>query len=420
MFVAAVCPRGGKRKNNKSHAGLHRVSLLKVQAQQRGNNMKKIGLQLAILAVLALLWSGTALAKTVKVGAIIAVTGPASFLGVPEANTLKMMVDQINQSGGVNGAQIELILKDSGGSKEKAVSFAKQLIEEDKVFAILGPSRTGSTLAIKSLCEKSGMLLLSCASSKGIVDPVAKFVFKTPQNDSLAVRKIMEDMKAKGITKIAVAAGGTGFGKMGKMFSEKLAPEYGIEIVATEVYSPKATDLSSLVAKMKGMGDIQAIINWSIVPAQVILAKNIRQAGWDVPVYLSHGFGNIKYVKVGGKAVEGVIFPAGRLLIADDLSPSHPQKKVLVDYKNAYEAKFNEPVSTFGGHAYDALMILVQALKNVGKADVEKVRAEIETMTFVGTGGVFKFSASDHSGLKIDAFEMMSVKNGRFVPYMAK
>jgi len=316
----------------------------------------------------------------------------------------------------VNGDKIQLILKDDGGQKEKTVSYAKQLIEEEKVFAILGPSLTGNTLAIKTLCEKSGMLLISCASSKGIVDPVAPHVFKTPQNDSLAVQMIMQDMKKKGITKIAVAVGGTGFGKMGKMFCEKLAPDYGIEIVATEVYSPKVTDLSSLVAKWKAMGNIQAVINWSIVPAQTILAKNMRQAGWNVPFYLSHGFGNIKYVKVGGKAVEGVIFPAGRLLVADLLADSNPQKKILVDYKSAYESKFNEAVSTFGGHAYDSLMILTQALKAAGKADVEKVRSEIENMTFVGTGGVFKFSPADHSGLKIDAFEMMTVKNGKFVP----
>ncbi len=364
--------------------------------------------------------TGLASAKTLKIGAILSVTGPTAFLGVPEVNTLKMLVESINAQGGINGEMVELIVKDSAGQKEKAVSYAKQLIEEDKVFAILGPTRTGSTLAIKSLCEKSGTLLISCASSKMIVDPVAKFVFKTPQNDSLAVRKIMEDMKKNNITKIGVAVGGTGFGKMGKKFSEMIAPEYGITVVATEVYAPNVTDLSSLVAKWKGNPDIQAVINWSIVPAQTILAKNMRQAGWDVPFYLSHGFGNIKYVEVGGKAVEGVIFPAGRLLIADILPDNHPQKKVLVDYKNAYEAKFNEPVSTFGGHAYDALMILKQALEQVGSTDKMKVRDAIENMTFVGTGGIFKFSATDHSGLSIDAFEMMTVKDGKFVPYVMK
>lgn len=378
--------------------------------------MKKV-VRVALVVMTAVLMTGTASAKTLKIGAILSVTGPTAFLGVPEANTMEMLVESINAAGGVNGNALELIIKDSAGQKEKAVSYAKQLIEEERVFAILGPTRTGSTLAIKSLCERSKTLLISCASSKKIVDPVGRYVFKTPQNDSLAVRKIFEDMENEGISKVAVAVGGTGFGKMGKMYSEELAPEYGISIVATEVYAPNVTDLSSLVAKWSNNSEIEAVINWSIVPAQTILARNMRQAGWDVPLYLSHGFGNIKYVEVGGKAVEGVIFPAGRLLVAEALADDHPQKQVLVDYKRAYEAKFDEPVSTFGGHAYDAFMILVQALEKTGVADTEKVRQAIEDMEFVGTGGVFQFSPKDHSGLELDAFEMMTVQDGTFVSY---
>ncbi|MEE4240872.1 MAG: ABC transporter substrate-binding protein [Desulfopila sp.] len=380
--------------------------------------MKKIVMALAVVLLSCVLAGSFATANTLKIGAILSVTGPTAFLGVPEVNTLKMLVESINAQGGINGQQVELIVKDSAGQQEKAVSYAKQLIEEDQVFAILGPTRTGSTMAIKNLCETSETLLISCASSRSIVDPVASFVFKTPQDDSLAVQKIMEDMQRSNISKIAVAVGGTGFGKMGKMFAEKMAPDFGITIVASEVYDPNVTDLSSLVAKWKADPAIQAVINWSIVPAQTILAKNMRQAEWDVPLYLSHGFGNIKYVEVGGKALEGVIFPAGRLLVADSLDDSHPQKKVLVDYKNDYEAKFGEPVSTFGGHAYDALMILKQALETVGEADKMKVRDTIENMTFVGTGGVFTFSPTDHSGLNIDAFEMMTVKDGAFAPYV--
>ncbi len=381
--------------------------------------MKKIAAGFAIMVLSAVMAAGAMAAETLKIGAILSVTGPTAFLGVPEANTLKMLVEDINASGGINGQKVELIIKDSAGQKEKAVSYAKQLIEEEKVFAILGPTRTGSTLAIKSLCEKSQTLLISCASSKMIVDPVASFVFKTPQNDSLAVRKIYEHMQKQGISSIAVAVGGTGFGKMGKKFSEELAPEYGITIVASEVYAPNVTDLSSLVAKWSGNEEIHAVINWSIVPAQTILAKNMRQANWDVPVYLSHGFGNIKYVEVGGKAVEGVLFPAGRLLIAGELPAEHPQKKLLLDYKNNYESKYNEPVSTFGGHAYDALMILKTALETVGEAETMKVRDTIENMSFVGTGGIFTFSPTDHSGLDIDAFEMMTVRDGKFVRYDA-
>ena len=357
-------------------------------------------------------------AENIKVGAILAVTGGASFLGGPEARTLEMMVEEINAKGGINGNKIDLIIKDSGANPEKAISFAKQLREEDKVFAIIGPSTSGETMKIKNIAEEARMILISCAAAEVIVNPVAKYVFKTPQKDSDAVKKIYGTMKDLGITKIAVLTGNTGFGNAGKGQLEAIAPVFGIEILASEVYDKKATDLSAVVAKLMANKDIQAVVNWSIVPAQGILAKNMRQAGWDVPLFQSHGFGNIKYVEVGGAAAEGIIFPAGRLLIANDLPADNPQKQLLVRYLIDYETKYPEDkVSTFGGHAYDALTILVAAIEKAG-TDKEKVRDAIENLKGVpGTAGVFNFSPEDHNGLDINSFEMLTVKDGKFVIY---
>ena len=302
--------------------------------------------------------STTALAAgTIKVGAILAVTGPASFLGAPEAKTLEMLVEDINAKGGINGKKVELVIKDSGASPEKAVSFAKQLIDEDKVFAIIGPSTSGETMKIKDIAEQGKTILLSCAAAETIVNPVAKYVFKTPQKDSDAVIRIFQQMKKMGITKIGVLSSNTGFGGAGKAQLEKLAPEHGIQIVLSEVYNSAATDLTAEVTKIKA-ANVQAIVNWSIEPAQAIVIKNARQMGLTVPIFQSHGFGNIKYVQAAGAAAEGVIFPAGRLLVADTLSDKNPQKKVLESYKKEYEAKYKEDVSTFGGHAYDAMKIL--------------------------------------------------------------
>jgi branched-chain amino acid transport system substrate-binding protein len=357
--------------------------------------------------------------ETIKVGAILAVTGPASFLGGPEARTLEMMVEKINANGGILGKKIDLIIKDSGANPEKAISFTKQLIEEDKVFAILGPSTSGETMKIKNIVEEAKMILVSCAAAEVIVNPVAKYVFKTPQKDSHAVQKIYGTMKDQGITKIAILAGNTGFGKAGKGQLEKAAADFGIEILMAEVYDKKSTDLSAVVAKLMANKDIQAVVNWSIVPAQGILAKNMRQAGWDVPLFQSHGFGNVKYIAAGGAAAEGIVFPAGRLLIANSLPENHPQKQLLVRYKIDYETKYPEDkVSTFGGHAYDALTILVAAIEKAGSTDKEKVRDAIENLQGVaGTAGVFNFSAEDHNGLDIDSFEMLTVKDGKFAIY---
>jgi branched-chain amino acid transport system substrate-binding protein len=272
-------------------------------------------------------------------------------------------------------------------------------------------------MKIKNIAEEAQMILLSCAAAEVIVNPVAKYVFKTPQKDSDAVKKIYGTMKDMGISKIAVLTGNTGFGNAGKGQLEKIAPEFGIEILASEVYDKKETDLSAVVAKLMADKDIQAVVNWSIVPAQGILAKNMRQAGWDVPLFQSHGFGNIKYVEAGGAASEGIIFPAGRLLVADLLPDDNQQKALLLKYKNDYESKYDDQVSTFGGHAYDALTILVTGIELAG-LDREKVRSTIEIIKELpGTAGIFNFSPEDHNGLDIDSFEMLTVKNGKFAIY---
>jgi len=367
------------------------------------------------LFVLSLLvMNSFAQAASIKIGAILAETGPAAFLGGPEVRSLNMLVDEINAQGGINGKTIELIVKDSGGSPEKAVSFAKQLIEEDKVFAIIGPSTSGESLNIKKIAEDGKTILISCSAAEAIVVPVTPHVFKTAPSDSYAAQQIFMTMQKKGISKIAVLAGNDGFGKAGKEQLAKNAPNFGITIIAEEVYDKSATDLSAIVAKLKANEEIQAVVNWSIVPAQSILAKNIRQAGWQVPIYQSHGFANIKYAEAAGAAAEGIIFPASRLLVADSL-PAGPQKDFLLKYKNSYESKFNEKVSTFGGHTYDAMTILAKAIK-IGGDDREKVRAAMENIKgLIGTAGTFNFSSTDHGGLGLDAFAMLTVKDGQFV-----
>ena len=380
------------------------------------NTLKRILSTLtAVLALFPLSVVPVQAEDTIKIGALLAETGPASFLGAPEAKTLRMLVEDLNAKGGINGRPVELIIKDTGASPEKAVSFAKQLIDEEKVFAIIGPSTSGETMQIKNIAEEGKTLLLSCAAAEVIVNPVAKYVFKVAPSDRFAAEMIFHQMKKMGITKVGVLSSNTGFGKAGKEQLEKFAGDHGIQIAVNEVYDKAATDLTAEVTKLKA-ANVQALINWSIEPAQAIVIKNARQIGMTVPIFQSHGFANIQYARTAGAAAEGILFPASRLVVADALDDKHPQKQVVMDYKKAYESRFKEDVSTFGGHGYDAFMILVRALKEGGR-DREKVRTSIESMKgFVGTAGTFTFSPADHNGLDISAFAMLTVKDGKFVP----
>jgi branched-chain amino acid transport system substrate-binding protein len=361
--------------------------------------------------------AGAAEKPAIKVGAIFAVTGPAAYLGGPEQKTAEMLVEKINKEGGVDGQKIELIVKDSGSKPENAISLAKQLIEEQKVLAIIGPSTSGETMQIKNICQEGKTILLSCAALEDIVNPVASYVFKTPQKDSDAVRRIYQVMKAKGIKKIGVITSNDGFGIGGGKQLAKLAEVAGIDIAISETYDSKETDLTGVLTKVKGQ-DVNAVVNWTVAPAQGMVAKNMKQIGFDVPLFQSHGYGNIKYVEASGEAANGTIFPCGRLLIAEQLPDDNPQKKVLIEYKKDYETKYKEEASTFGGHAYDAILVLVEGIKKAKSTDTDKVREAIENIKgLVGTAGIFNFSQQDHNGLDMNAFEILTVKDGKFAIY---
>ncbi len=382
---------------------------------RRSSKMFKMVIGALCFLLIGLISSKSFANEPIKIGAIFSITGPAAFLGAPEAKTAEMLVEEINSKGGINGHKLELIIKDSAGSPEKAFSLAKQLIEEEQVFAIIGPSTSGESLKIKQLCNENKTLLISCAAAETIVVPVLPYVFKTPQSDKFAAMKIFETMKKMGLKKVGALSSSDGFGAAGKAQLEKIAPEYDIELVMNETYDKNETDLSALVSKLKGAG-VDAVVNWSIVPAQSILAKNMKQLGLNVPLFQSHGFGNIKYVEAAGKAAEGIIFPCGRLLIADLLPDAHPQKELLMKYKKDYENKYKEPASTFGGHSYDAILIVSKVIEKSG-ADREKAVKSAEAIQgLVGTAGIFNMSEKDHNGLTIEAFEMLTVKDGAFVP----
>jgi branched-chain amino acid transport system substrate-binding protein len=379
--------------------------------------LASIALSTLVLGAPSLFAADTA---PIKLGAILAVTGPAANLGLPESRTLQMLADEANAAGGIGGRRVELVIRDSQGNAEKAISFAKQLIEEEHVLAILGPSTSGESMKLKGLCNDAGTILVSCAAAETIVNPVAPWVFKTPQMDSFAAQMIYTTMKKLGITKIGVVVTNTGFGQGGKAQLEKLAPANGITVAVSEVYDSTATDLTGVLTKVRAQ-DVQGVVNWSVEPAQSLVAKNMRQMGFDVPLFQSHGFGNINYVKAAGKAADGIIFPAGRLLVAAGLPDGHPQKQLLMRYKKAYEGKFNDEVSTFGGHAYDAFLLITEAVKKAGSVDHAQVRDALESLKNVaGTAGLFSMSPTDHNGLTLDSFEMLTVRDGEFALYTSK
>ncbi len=367
-------------------------------------------------AAAALIGTGTAAAQEpIKIGAFLAVTGPASFLGDPEQKTLDMYVERINAAGGVLGRKLELISYDSGGSAEKARTFTKRLLEQDKVDVIIGGTSTGETMAAVPLVEEAKTPFVSLAGAVVIIEPVKKWVFKTPHTDRMACEKIFTDMNERKLSKLALITGAGGFDKSLRNECIKVAPKYGIEIVADESYGAADTDMTAQLTKIKGTPGVQAVMNCGFGQGPAIVTKNYRQLGLTQPFYQSHGVASKEYVRLSGGAAEGVRLPAAALLVADILPANDPQKPVVTAYAHDYTARYKSDVSTFGGHAYDALMIAVEAVKRAGGTDKAKVRDEIEkTKGLMGTGGQFNMSPTDHMGLDLSAFRMLEVRNGNW------
>lgn len=352
-------------------------------------------------------------AEPIRIGAIFSVTGPASFLGEPEKNTAKMLEEDINKAGGLLGRKVEIIVYDDETDATKAVTAYDRLIKKDKVVAVVGPSTSGATLAIVPKAEAAKIPLVSAAAAKKIVVPVKQWVFKTPQSDELAVKAIFKHAKKVGIKNIAIITASDAFGAAGREELKLLAPGAGFTIVADEVFGPKDTDMTAQLTKIKGT-TAQAIICWGTNPGPAVIARNRVQLGIKIPLYNSHGVASKKFIELAGaENAEGVLLPAGRLIVEDQVAKNHPQKGVLSGYIKEYQAKYKQPISTFGGHAWDAVMLVVQAIRDGKSAEPAAIRNALEKIRkFQGTAGEFNFSDKEHNGLTEDAFVMVQVKKG--------
>ncbi|NPA48883.1 MAG: ABC transporter substrate-binding protein [Thermodesulfobacteria bacterium] len=351
-------------------------------------------------------------AKPYKIGALFSITGPTSFIGEPERNTLVMLVEEVNKAGGINGHPVEVVIYDTEGEETNAVKKVTKLIVQDKVLAIIGPSRTGTTLAVIPFVERYKVPLISCAAGIKIVEPVKPWVFKTAQSDRLAVKKIYAYCQDHGLKKIAIITVSNGFGQSGREQLKALAKDYGIEIVADELFGPKDVDMTPQLTRIRAKNP-DAVICWGTNPGPAIVAKNMRQLGMKQQLFMSHGVASKRFIQLAGEAAEGIILPAGKILVADQLPDTDPQKKLLLSYIERYKARFGEEPSAFGGHAYDAFLLLKHALATAG-ADRAKIREALENAKgIVGIHGIFNMSPTDHNGLdEKTAFVLVRIKDG--------
>ncbi|PTQ70701.1 ABC transporter substrate-binding protein [Celeribacter persicus] len=366
------------------------------------------------LTTLMALGLATGAGAEIRLGASLSASGGAAFLGDPEAKTLEMLVEEVNAAGGINGEEIVLTLYDDGGDPNKARTFATRLVEDDEVVAIIGGTTTGTTMSVLSVAEDEGIPFISLAGAIQIIDPVRDYVFKTPHTDRMACEKIFTDMQTRGISKIGMIAGTDGFGASMEAQCKDVAGDHGIEILVAETYAPQDADMTPQLTKIKATEGVQAVLNPGFGQGPAIVTRNYAQIGLDLPLYQSHGVASDGFIELTGvEAAEGVRLPGTALLIADILEDGDAQKPVVMAYKTAYEAKYGEAVSTFGGYAHDAFRLMVDAIARAGSDDPDEIRDALEeTRDLVGTTGIYSFSADDHLGLNLSAFRMLEIRDG--------
>lgn len=375
----------------------------------------------ALLTCLLLLASPLMAADTIKLGAFFDLSGRASFIGTPTKLVAEMVVEKINSEGGINGKMLELVVGDTEANPAKAASIAKKFIYKDKVAAIIGPTLTDTGMNVKKIADQGKVPIFMTVGG----DPVImggkfgpyKWVFKSPQRSSIAVKRLFMYLKEKGLTRVALLSAADGFGKDGARWMKKLSAEYGIEIIAEESFGTRDTDMTAQLTKAKNAKP-QALIAWTIGPAGSIIAKNKVQLGIDLPLFQCHGLPDPKYIELAGKASEGDRMPATKLMVGTALRKNDPQKPGIINFINLYNQKGYDkqfPINTHSGYAWDAITIVANAMKKVG-TDPEALRNEIEnTKGYVGISGTYNITPEDHNGLGVDSMVIVEVKDGRFV-----
>ncbi len=389
--------------------------------------MKRIIASMAVVAVLALMPAAAMAEEPIKIGAFFALSGPAAHIGSATEAVAKMVVKKINDSGGVKGRKIELVTGDTEGEPTKAVMVLKKLFTRDKVVAVVGPSRSGSGMAVKKQAERAKTPIMMTVGADAVLWEgkkgnknfgTAHYIFKTPQRSSTVVQVVLNYLKGKGLKNLAILTASDGFGVDGAVQLKDLIPKNKMNLVAEEQFNAKDVDMTPQLTKIAAKNP-DAIICWTIGPAAAIISKNHNALGIKSLLVMNHGTPDPGYIKLAGAAAEGDIMPSTKLLIPVSMLPdSDPQKPVIKQFKDMYKAAGLEekyPINTHSGYAWDAIYMIANAIEKVG-TNRDKVRDAIEqTKNFVGISGVFNVTAADHNGLDTNSMVMIQVKDGKFV-----
>jgi len=365
--------------------------------------------------------------EPIRIGAVLSLTGSYAGLGTPEKNAIELEVNKINSEGGINGRKLEIVFEDDATDAAAAQAAVSKLVDQDGVVAVLGATGTGQTMGMRADIERAQVPQVSMAGGSVITDEFSTWVFQTPWPNRVVVPFNLQALKDAGITKLAVISDSGGYGKDGLAVTKANVADFGITIVAEEVFNAGDTDMTAQLTKIKG-SEAQALWMWSAGSEAATILKNAEDLELRAAMTeIRNGFPNVGGIIIGtpgnarkeliegaGSAAEGFEFSAGNILIPESYGTDSEAYAVATDFIERYEDVYKNPPDIFAGHAYDALHIVTDALGRLpeGEIDPAALRDEIEnTSGMVGIGGTFTYSSEDHNGLTDKDLVMYRIEN---------
>jgi branched-chain amino acid transport system substrate-binding protein len=374
----------------------------------------------AAIAALGLIAAGAASAD-INVGVTLSATGPAASLGIPEKNTFELI-----GAPSVGGQKINFIVLDDKSDTTEAVKNIRKLIAEDKVDVIIGSTITPNSLAMRDVAAEAEVPMISMAASALIInpaDPKTRWIFKTPQNDSLMADAIAVYMRANGVTTMGFIGFADAYGDSWLAEMKRSTQTAGIKIVAEEKYNRNDPSVTGQVLKLLAAQPDAILIAGSGTPAATP-QKDLVARGYKGKIYQTHGVANSDFLRVVGADGNGTILPAGPMLVYEQLPEANALKKSAAEYVTKYEAKYGAGSrSTFGGHAWDAYALLQRAIPEAlkkGQPGTKAFRAALRdalegSRELAAANGVFNMSSGDHNGFDNRARVMIRIDNGKWV-----
>ncbi|MDN3518102.1 ABC transporter substrate-binding protein [Aquisalimonas lutea] len=378
------------------------------------NGLKVFPFIVSLLAASTSIQAAEESGEPIRIGAVLAVTGPASFLGDPALKTLQMAVERWNEEGGIEGRPVELTHYDSGGSASDARTYANRLLSRDQVDVIIGGSTTGTSMAILPQVERFQVPFIALGSGVGIIEPVRKWTFKVPHTDRMVAERVLRHMQANGAERIALMSATSGFGQSGRDEMRLKAEELGMDIVIEETFADDDSDVTAQLTRIRSQDDVDALMIFGAGRGPAIVARNADQIGLNLPIYQSHGAASEEFIRLAGDAAEEVYVASAAILVADQLADDDPQKDVLTEFERLYRERWDESASAFGGNAWDATMLLEEAVQEAGTQS-DSLRDAIERISgLVATNGTFNMSPEDHNGISFDSLKILQVREQSF------